>query len=159
VRCLAADVVEILQYVCKNRRKQLERHRSWLPFARTQSARHKLQKFVREETALESCDASAGQLSGNGTSPLSHANGVATLDNMLPGAGFEAARRAVPGSDDAPGRSQQVESVWISLSCRDRTGVLAEAASTIAAHGYNILVSHVSPASITLLIGVLQWVL
>lgn len=38
--------------------KHVEQHRSWLPLARTQSARHKLQKFVREHeaSALRSCE-------------------------------------------------------------------------------------------------------
>jgi hypothetical protein len=178
---VSADVVEILQYVCKNRRKQLERHRSWLPFARTQSARHKLQKFVHEQAALESCETVTGLTapSTNGASqPSGEANSVATLDDLSqgwgaaewPGARVSANKAGPPpslagrlgsngaaapaateagvgvelevGSSDenAAVLTQQVESVWISLSCQNRTGILAEAAATIAAHGYNILV-------------------
>jgi sulfur carrier protein ThiS len=48
-----ADVVEVIQYARASAggEASLRRHREWLPYARTQSARHKLQKFVREHSA------------------------------------------------------------------------------------------------------------
>lgn len=43
-----ADVVEIIQYAAaKSSLQNVQRHRDWLPLARTQSARHKLSRFLR----------------------------------------------------------------------------------------------------------------
>jgi hypothetical protein len=47
---VCADVVDIIRYNAP-RSGHTRRHRSWLPLARTQSARHKLHKFLREAEA------------------------------------------------------------------------------------------------------------
>lgn len=51
-----ADVVEIIQYAAaKNSLQNVQRHRDFLPLARTQSARHKLSRFLRScQDTLES---------------------------------------------------------------------------------------------------------
>ena len=47
-----ADVVEIIQYAAaKSSLQNVQRHRDWLPLARTQSARHKLSRFLRASEA------------------------------------------------------------------------------------------------------------
>jgi hypothetical protein len=47
---VGADVVDIVRYTSSALHVgHLRRHRSWLPLARTQSAKHKLQAFVREQ--------------------------------------------------------------------------------------------------------------
>lgn len=56
-----ADVVDIVRYSStESSVGHLERHRSWLPLARTQSARYKIQKFVREQEKAVAAVSSAG---------------------------------------------------------------------------------------------------
>ena len=60
-----ADVVEIIQYAAaKNSPQNVRKHRDWLPYARTQSARHKLSRFLRQSEPIEDTKKQQIQTSG-----------------------------------------------------------------------------------------------
>jgi hypothetical protein len=114
------------------------------------------------DTLSQGCGAaewSGARVSSNGAGPPPTlagrlgSNGAATSAAAEAGVGVEV--EVGSAGDKAAALTQQVESVWISLSCQNRTGILAEAAATIAAHGYNILVrSSIAPAAFTAAQGV-----
>ncbi|XP_002976143.2 putative GTP diphosphokinase RSH1, chloroplastic isoform X1 [Selaginella moellendorffii] len=54
-----AEVVEILTYEGLSNKKQFLRHKRWLHFARTRSARHKLTKFLKEQALLSAIELTA----------------------------------------------------------------------------------------------------
>uniref|UniRef100_A0A7N0RC33 Putative GTP diphosphokinase RSH1, chloroplastic n=1 Tax=Kalanchoe fedtschenkoi TaxID=63787 RepID=A0A7N0RC33_KALFE len=47
-----AEVVEIITYNVRSSKSAFQRHKQWLQYAKTQSARHKIMKFLREQAAL-----------------------------------------------------------------------------------------------------------
>jgi len=62
-----ADVVEVLQYAAAGRPQRLhamQRHRSWLAFAKTRSARYKLGKWLKEEGAALAAEGGGAPESG-----------------------------------------------------------------------------------------------
>ncbi|KAJ7524161.1 hypothetical protein O6H91_18G080300 [Diphasiastrum complanatum] len=54
-----AEVVEILTYDGVSHKKVFDRHKQWLQFAKTRSARHKLTKFLKEQAAMSAAEITA----------------------------------------------------------------------------------------------------
>ncbi|CAI0469687.1 unnamed protein product [Linum tenue] len=54
-----AEVVEIITYNALSSKSAFQRHKQWLQYARTRSARHKIMKFLREQAALSASEITA----------------------------------------------------------------------------------------------------
>jgi len=93
-------------------------HKKWRPT--TRSARHKLAQFVKRHEHLLQPDPNSpdGRLIAAGI-----LNRVLDMGDPMQGAG----------------KAAHPQVAWLLVRCSDRSGLLAEVASTIAAHGHNIL--------------------
>ncbi|XP_042044476.1 putative GTP diphosphokinase RSH1, chloroplastic isoform X2 [Salvia splendens] len=54
-----AEVVEIITYNGLSNKSVFQRHKQWLQYAKTRSARHKIMKFLREQAALSATEITA----------------------------------------------------------------------------------------------------
>ncbi|KAL1559713.1 putative GTP diphosphokinase rsh1, chloroplastic, variant 2 [Salvia divinorum] len=54
-----AEVVEIITYNGLSNKSAFQRHKQWLQYAKTRSARHKIMKFLREQAALSATEITA----------------------------------------------------------------------------------------------------
>lgn len=143
-----ADVVEIIQYAAaKSSAQNVQRHRDWLPLARTQSARHKLTRFLR------SCeDPSDSEKSGTAGlhSPLGiflsfttavpyavHHVYMLYLCGCMPLWSAEFSM-SLPCAEAEGAASSQSTTAWLAIECEDRSGILADVATTISSFGGNI---------------------
>lgn len=130
-----ADVVEIVQYApAKLREYNIRRHREWLPLARTQAARHKLIKF------LKSCDGHHGlSIDSASLAPTADTCCVCrmALWTVRP-CRFVGVCLTAVAIHAGVGAEPECKTAWITLECRDRSGILGDVATTIARHGGNI---------------------
>ncbi|XP_071724524.1 putative GTP diphosphokinase RSH1, chloroplastic [Rutidosis leptorrhynchoides] len=57
-----AEVVEIITYDALSSKSAFQRHKQWLPHAKTRSARHKIMTFLKEQAALSAAEITAEAL-------------------------------------------------------------------------------------------------
>ncbi|GAB4816390.1 hypothetical protein N2152v2_003436 [Parachlorella kessleri] len=105
-----ADVVEVVPYGGPVNASILRKHQEWYGVARTKTARHKIARFLRENSALA---ASKG------------------INIATPGESGGAASAAQQ-------QAQVSQTMWLVVQCDDRQGILAEVAQIIAENQFNI---------------------
>lgn len=137
-----AEVVEVITYAGPVTPNAVLRHKQWLPFARTRSARYKLNRFLSKHAGqlpdLPSEAAAAGGSVGsaNGavpSGPSSSAAAAASAAVPLGHLSSAAAEAAAAAAESASGTV-----VSLRVTCADRAGLLADISQIIAEYGHNI---------------------
>ena len=111
--CCIADVVDIVQYGGEPNSDTIRKHKEWLEYATTRSARHKISKFLKEYTPLVTGGSMDGAEDGaEGGDPLQD---IVMVDPY-----------------------EEQDTMWFLIRCGDRYGLLSDVSRVISSYAINI---------------------